>query len=83
MNGRTLGLLVSAKPAARVSVRVFAEPWASQQVGQSPVPLRTCESVVSEAWFLLRATDVGCASLFDLLERGALKVDFDVQNHLP
>lgn len=57
--------------------------WSSQQVGQSPAPLLTCESVLSEAWFLLRATDVGRASLLDLLERGALRVDFIVRDHMP
>lgn len=57
--------------------------WATRQVGQSPVPLLTCESVLSEAWFLLRATDVGRASLLELLERGALRVGFTTQDHLP
>jgi predicted nucleic acid-binding protein len=57
--------------------------WSSQQVGQSAAPLLTCESVISEAWFLLRATDVGRASLLDLLEREALRVGLTVQEHLP
>ncbi len=57
--------------------------WANRQVGQSPTPLLTCESVLSEAWFLLRATDVGRASLLGLLEREALRVGFTVQDHLP
>jgi len=52
-------------------------------VGQAPAPLVTCESVISEAWFLLRATDVGRRSLLDLLDRGALGVDFNLQDHLP
>lgn len=54
--------------------------WAKRQVGQSSAPLLTCESVLSEAWFLLRATDFGRASL---LEREALRVGFTPQDHLP
>lgn len=57
--------------------------WAKRQVGQSLTPLLTCESVLSEAWFLLRATDVGRASLLGLLEREALRVGFTAQDHLP
>ncbi len=43
----------------------------------------TCESVISEAWYLLRATDVGRASLLEFLDRGVLRVDFALHDHLP
>ncbi|MBC8875948.1 MAG: PIN domain-containing protein [Planctomycetes bacterium] len=57
--------------------------WSNRHVGQSPAPLLTCESVLSEAWFLLRSTDIGRRSLLDLLERGAVQVGFSLQGHLP
>ena len=77
-------VLIDTGPlVAAIDRREQWHEWASQQVGQSPAPLLTCESVISEAWFLLRATDVGRASLLDLLERAALKVDFAVQDHMP
>jgi predicted nucleic acid-binding protein len=77
-------VLIDTGPlVAAINRRERWHEWSHQQVGQSPSPLLTCESVLSEAWFLLRATDVGRASLLELLEREILQVGFTVQDHLP
>jgi predicted nucleic acid-binding protein len=77
-------VLIDTGPlVAAINRREQWHEWSQQQVGQSPAPLLTSESVLSEAWFLLRATDVGRASLLDLLERGVLRVGFTVQDHVP
>jgi predicted nucleic acid-binding protein len=57
--------------------------WCGDRVRQAPAPLWTCESVISEAWFLLRRTDEGRESLVALLDRGALVITFDLRDHLP
>jgi predicted nucleic acid-binding protein len=43
----------------------------------------TCESVISEAWFLLRGTEVGRRSLLNLIERGGLRVNSELGQEMP
>lgn len=79
----TQTLLDTGPLVAAINRREQWHEWSKQQVEQSTAPLLTCESVVSEAWFLLRATRVGRASLLELLQRGVLRVSFTVQDHSP
>lgn len=44
--------------------------------------MRSCEAVVSEAWYLLRNSRKGQAALLDLLERGLLSIDFALGSEL-
>ena len=46
-------------------------------------PLWTCEAVLSEAIFLLQSTGVSIDPLAELLERGLVKIDFEVSRHQP
>src|SRR5438445_697374 len=52
--------------------------WARRQWEQAPVPLLTCESVLSEAVFLLRRAGVSAEHVVDLLRQGAVKLQFDL-----
>lgn len=44
-------------------------------------PLLTCEPVLTEAVYFLREDDVDVDPVFQLLERDALRLDFDVATH--
>lgn len=54
--------------------------WATAQAGRTPPPWRTCESVLSEAFFLIGSK--GTLALSALLRRGALMVAFDLAAEL-
>ena len=43
---------------------------------------RTCEPVITEACFLLRGTAGGVEGLWNVVRRGAVRIDFRVQDHL-
>ena len=53
--------------------------WATQQWDQIDPPLLTCESVLSEACFLLRDVPEGAPAVLDLIVRGVLRPSFAVE----
>ena len=57
--------------------------WAVALMKQVRPPMLTCESVLTEAVNFLRDDGVDVAPLFELLERGALRLDFDLASHWP
>ena len=46
-------------------------------------PMLTCEPVLTEVVYFLREGGLAVDPLFQLLERGALRVDFDMSAHWP
>ena len=58
-------------------------PWAVALMKQARPPLLTCEPVLTEAAYFLREDDVELDPLFQLLEREALRVDFDLSTQWP
>jgi predicted nucleic acid-binding protein len=44
-------------------------------------PLWTCESVMSEALFLLQSEGLSSESLLQLVERGIVRLDFEASDH--
>lgn len=50
--------------------------WAVEVLGRLAPPLLTCESVISEACFLLRRDVRGPDAVFELLARGLVRIDF-------
>lgn len=50
--------------------------WACEQLRACPVPLLTCEAVLTEAFFLLRSAPGGGERIFELLHRGLIQVPF-------
>ena len=52
--------------------------WARAQFSHCPVPLLTCDAVLSESFFLLRQAAGGVATLIALLRRGAVVSQFDL-----
>jgi predicted nucleic acid-binding protein len=52
--------------------------WAVDAMRRLRPPLVTCESVLSEAAFLVRSLPEGGARVLELVTRGVLRVDFDL-----
>lgn len=57
--------------------------WAVALMKQVPPPLLTCEPVLTEVVYFLREDGVAVDPLFQLLERGAVRVDFSIATHWP
>ena len=55
--------------------------WAVAQWSEIAPPLLTCESVISEAAFLLGRTATGGSSVLEMLARGALSTPFRLDEH--
>lgn len=61
---------------ALLSRRDTYHAWAKLQFAAIEPPLSTCEAVISEACFLLRAVHRGPRSVLDLLDRGVVAIPF-------
>ncbi|HUF25230.1 MAG TPA: PIN domain-containing protein [Vicinamibacterales bacterium] len=57
--------------------------WAVALMKQVAPPLLACEAVLTEAVYFLREDDLDVEPLFQLLDRDALRLDFDVATHWP
>jgi predicted nucleic acid-binding protein len=54
--------------------------WAVIQFARLLPPFYTCEAVLSESCFLSRNYEKGVINIFQLLERGLLKIPFNLQD---
>ena len=57
--------------------------WAVELMKQVRPPLLTCEPVMTEAAYFLREDGLDVEPLFQLIERGALQLGFDLKSHWP
>ncbi len=57
--------------------------WERAQMSRLSFPLITCESVLSEAGFLLARYDVDPIRVVEAVRSGFLKVDFEISNEAP
>jgi predicted nucleic acid-binding protein len=57
--------------------------WAVAVMKQARPPLLTCEAVLTEAAYFLRDDGVDVDALFAMLERDALRVQFEISTHWP
>ena len=57
--------------------------WAVALMKQVRPPLLTCEPVLTEAAYFLREDDLTVDPLFELFERGVLRLAFDLSAHWP
>lgn len=55
--------------------------WAVALMKQVRPPMLTCEPVLTETVYFLREDDLEVDPLFQLVEREALRLDFDVATH--
>ena len=56
--------------------------WTVTQLAELKPPLLTCESVLSEACFLLRQYKNGTAHILKLLERQLLSIPFKLEDEI-
>jgi uncharacterized protein len=57
--------------------------WAAERIAGLEAPLLVCEPVVAEAMYLLGRLPKAQDALFALLENGALKIAFRIDEHVP
>jgi predicted nucleic acid-binding protein len=57
--------------------------WALEQFALIDPPTITCEAVISEACFLIHRAGQDVGALIQLLQRGVVKVSFNLTNELP
>jgi predicted nucleic acid-binding protein len=57
--------------------------WAVALMKQVRPPMLTCEAVLTEVVYFLREDHMAVDPLFQLVERGALRVEFDLASHWP
>ncbi len=57
--------------------------WAVAVMKQVRPPMLTCEAVLTEVVYFLREDGVDVESLFQLIERGALRLDFEMATQWP
>lgn len=56
--------------------------WANEVFKLLKPPVYTCDSVISEACFLLRNVEGGSIAVVELLERDLIVVDFDLASEI-
>jgi len=74
-------LLDTGPLVALLNRRDAYHTWATAQWALVQPPLLTCEAVLSEACFLLRATAPGGQSVMELVRRGIVVVGFHLEDH--
>jgi len=79
---RTRVILDTGPLVALVDARDKDHEWAVVQWSDIEPPLLTCESVISEACFLLDQTRTGSASVFEMLLRKAIAISFRLEDHV-
>ncbi len=73
-------ILVDTGPlVAYLNGRDRYHQWAVDCWATLFVPVTTCESVISEAAFLLQEDGLGTENLWGALERGTIRIDFEFQ----
>ena len=55
--------------------------WSVQQWSDIEPPMLTCESVISEACFLLNQIDSGTEAVFEMLSRKTVEAPFRLEDH--
>jgi uncharacterized protein len=52
--------------------------WTQTQAANLPVPYLTCETVITEACFLLQSVSEGEQKVLQMLKKGVLEIDFSL-----
>jgi predicted nucleic acid-binding protein len=79
---KTKVILDAGPLVAFLNRRDNCHAWAVEQFGRIEPPLLTCESVLSEACFILAKARPGNDKVLELLERGVLAIRFRVNDHV-
>jgi predicted nucleic acid-binding protein len=77
-------ILVDAGPLVAVlNANDEHHVWAKETFGSLSPPLLTCESVISEAQFLLDARGGNPLAILDWAQRGIIELAFNAANEIP
>lgn len=71
-------LLDTGPLIASLSKRDSLYLWAEEQIKRLPLPLLTCEAVITEACFLAYRTLGSGDSVLEFIQTGAVKLDFNL-----
>jgi predicted nucleic acid-binding protein len=74
-------IIDTAPLVAVLDAREAHHKWATEEFAAVD-GFRTCEPVITEACFLLQHTAGGVDKLWKILQRGAVRVDFQLQDHM-
>lgn len=74
-------LLDTGPLVAFLNARDRHHAWAAKTWSQLPVPLVTCEAVISEAIFLLKGSSRAQSAVLQLIERGAIQIEAPLGGH--
>jgi predicted nucleic acid-binding protein len=76
-------VIIDTSPlVALINKKDNTHEWAKQQWSQIKAPLLTCESVITESFFLLRNIYGGEAAIIRLIERNVIKIAFDLESEI-
>jgi len=67
---------------ASINRRDRYHSWVRDRLGEIAPPMFTCEPVLAEACFLLQDIPAGSAAVLELVERGVLRVEFQLPSHV-
>jgi predicted nucleic acid-binding protein len=71
--------IVDAGPlVALLSPNDYQNGWAAEQAQAAPTAVLTCDAVISEACFLLKRDGQEADKVFELIEAGFLRSEFDL-----
>jgi uncharacterized protein len=71
-------LLDTGSLAAVLYKRDQFHAWAVEKIGKMSAPLLTCEAVIAEACFLSQRMLGSSKAVYDFIETGAVKIDFNL-----
>ncbi len=75
-------LLDTGPLVASINRRDRFHLWARDRLGEIRPPLLTCEAVLAEACFLLQSAPGGSEAVLMMVDRGVIRVEFQVSAHV-
>ncbi|AMA08819.1 type II toxin-antitoxin system VapC family toxin [Picosynechococcus sp. PCC 73109] len=75
-------ILDTSPLVALINKKDNTHEWTKQQWSQIKPPLLTCESVITESFFLLRNIYGGDTAVIRLLEKGVITIAFDLESEI-
>jgi len=76
-------VLIDTGPlVASINRRDRFHAWARERLGQTPLPIVTCEAVLAEACFLLQGIHGGSEAVLQFVRREIIQVDFCLAGHI-
>lgn len=75
-------ILDTSPLVALINKRDQYHDWTKQQWSQIKPPLLTCESVITESFFLLRNIHEGQRGVIQLIERNVIRLEFSLEEEI-